>query len=257
MALVPVTGGCNTSYNAGDSFLNYGAISSAPLPLASYPINFVLPYDGYVKYASIALNQIPSVNSSYTIHNLDTAQSASGILSVNNAEQKAYIELDDTVLAFSAGDRLVWSSDNNITSTSTVLTTYVELDVDKKFLCITASLDGGFTTGTNPFSYGAGAHNDVGGSIEQHIPINTYFRGVGISANVAGAVVPSEAAFGIYNNITQVQEISVEAPNLSTFFVDGGTIAFNKGARLFLNAESTVANLNATVVLLFEINDLP
>jgi hypothetical protein len=255
MFTFPVSGGCNTSYNAGDGFLNYGAISSTPQALASYPIYFTLPYNGYVKYATISINEAQGVESSYTLHNLDTAQSATGILVLDSDSKKTYIELSDSQLTFTAGDRLVWSSDNDINATSTVLTTYCTVNVsDKSFLCVTASLTGGFSTGAFPFSYGAGAHNGVGGDIEQHIPINTYLRAVGVTANESGSALSGNAIIGIYNNVAQIQTITVNSGTDKAFQVFGGNDAFNEGSRLFLKSETTVSGLNHCVVLLlFEI----
>jgi hypothetical protein len=255
MFTFPVTGGCHVSYNSGDGFLNYGALSSSPQILSSYPIYFILPYDGYVKYASIAINEAQGISASYTLHNLDTAQSANGILVLDSDSKKTYIELSESQLTFSAGDRLVWSSDNDINATSTVLTTYCTVNVsDKSFLCVTASLTGGFSTGAFPFSYGAGAHNGVGGNIEQHIPTNTYLRAVGVTANESGSPLSSNAIIGIYNNVTQIQTVTVNSGTDKAFQVFGGNDAFNSGSRLFLKSENTLAGLNHCVVLLlFEI----
>lgn len=258
MAIVTIPGGSNFGYTTGDGFLNYGALAeTSGSAYASFPVYFVLPYSGYINYASVSVDPEPAAASStYSVHNLDTALTQSGLLPVGSGVKKNNVTLPDSggsALTFSAGDRIIWSADNDFsTTTDTVLTTFCNLTVGaKEMYCLALSLIGGFNVNGFPFSYGAGAHNGVGGKLEMRLPITCELVAWSATVNEGGSAISSDADFNVLNGGNNVGSFTVSSGNTIGHAVLGTPIPFNRGNIFSLQSGSSVPALDHAVVLLF------
>jgi len=260
-SIIIIPGGCTASgYTTDYAFANYGDIAdNTPKPYASFHVNFTVPIDGYVKYASMGLNTVESSDVSYTIRNLDTSTSLS-TLTLTAGSRYTYSTLADNAFTFSAGDRLQWTSNDTVTATSTNITTFCKLTNNtNSYLNIRGSARQDFNSGNTPFSYGSGSY-DYSISVENQflqkvIPVKCYFVAASISANESGSALTSDFTLEFYRNNNLIGDITLTSGNLSIADSSSYFNIFNPGALFGVKMGTTNPNVTfCSFTALFSIN---